>query len=88
MINSFDSDSDRHLIKRRKAAFCRRRKLSRAKGERELYGFAQRELANIENYNTSLHLFLNIIIANYLGFKPMPFFEARDEDREVPMVEF
>jgi LemA protein len=63
----------------------------------------QKELTNIEediakarryynavvrDYNTSLHVFPNVIIANYLGFKPAPFFEARDEDREVPRVKF
>jgi LemA protein len=63
----------------------------------------QKELTNIEediakarryynavvrDYNTSLQVFPNVIIANYFGFKPAPFFEARDEDREVPKVKF
>jgi len=63
----------------------------------------QKELTNIEediakarryynavvrDYNTSIHVFPNVIIANYFGFKPAPFFEARDEDREVPRVKF
>jgi len=63
----------------------------------------QKELTNIEediakarryynavvrDYNTSIQVFPNVIIANYFGFKPAPFFEARDEDREVPKVKF
>jgi LemA protein len=63
----------------------------------------QKELTNIEediakarryynavvrDYNTLIQVFPNVIIANYLGFKPAPFFEARDEDREVPKVKF
>jgi LemA protein len=63
----------------------------------------QKELTNIEediakarryynavvrDYNTSIQVFPNVIIANHFGFKPAPFFEARDEDREVPRVKF
>jgi LemA protein len=44
--------------------------------------------AVVRDYNTSIQVFPNVIIANYLGFKPAPFFEARDEDREVPRVKF
>jgi LemA protein len=44
--------------------------------------------AVVRDYNTSIQVFPSVIIANYFGFKPAPFFEVRDEDREVPRVKF
>jgi LemA protein len=44
--------------------------------------------AVVRDYNTSLYIFPNVIIAQLLGFKPKPFFEADEGDREVPKVKF
>ncbi|MFZ8832615.1 MAG: LemA family protein, partial [Candidatus Caldipriscus sp.] len=44
--------------------------------------------AVVRDYNTSLYVFPNVIIAQLLGFKPKPFFEADEGDRKAPRVKF
>jgi len=39
-------------------------------------------------YKNKLEMFPSNIIANMFGFKPEPFFEANEVDKEVPQVKF
>ena len=39
-------------------------------------------------YNNNVEMFPSNIIANMGGFKPMPFFEVEEADKEVPKVQF
>lgn len=39
-------------------------------------------------YNNMIEMFPSNIIANMFGFKPEPFFEANEVDKEVPQVKF
>ena len=39
-------------------------------------------------YKNKLEMFPSNVVANLFGFKPEPFFEAEEADREVPKVQF
>lgn len=44
--------------------------------------------SNVLDYNTKIVVFPNMIIANMLGFKAEPFFEATEEERKNVKVQF
>ena len=44
--------------------------------------------ALVENLNTSIQTFPNVLVAGPLGFKPAEFFKAGDAARTVPTVDF
>jgi len=43
---------------------------------------------NVMSYNTRIETFPNVIMANMFGFLRFEFFQAEEEDREVPEVSF
>lgn len=43
---------------------------------------------SVLNYKNKIEMFPSNIVAGMFGFKPEPFFEVADADREVPKVEF
>ena len=43
---------------------------------------------NVLEYKNKIEMFPSNIIASMFGFKPEPFFEATEEEKEVPKVEF
>ena len=43
---------------------------------------------SVLNYKNKLEVFPSNIVANMFGFKPEPFFEANETERENPQVKF
>jgi LemA protein len=43
---------------------------------------------NVSDYNARIQTFPNVMVANMFGFQPFEFFEAEEEEREVPQVSF
>ncbi len=44
--------------------------------------------AVVRDYNTTISVFPNSLVARQFGFTPRPFFEMEEEERSVPRVEF
>ena len=42
----------------------------------------------MRDYNTTISVFPNSLVARQFGFTPRPFFEVEEEERSVPQVTF